>query len=101
MKVSDFLVLTGGIIMLFIIFVILGWGYIYFETVMGRRIYEQSYQRVEALREKVNTLEAAIAEVEDKLKTATDPDEIRELEARLRTLRVQLSAAKARLEEVR
>ena len=69
-------------------------------TNVERRIYERSYQRVEALKDRATTLRAAIAEIEHKLNTSTDPEERRELEARLRSLRVQLAATEERLEEV-
>ena len=69
-------------------------------TNVERRVYERSYQRVEALKDKASTLRAAIVEIEHKLRTTSDPEERRELEARLRALMVQLAATEERLEEV-
>jgi len=91
-----------GLAVIAVFVVAITWyGLLWFGTRAERLVFEQSYQRVEALREKVHTLRAAIDEVEFKLANTDDPEEAKELEARLRTLRVQLRAAEARLREVR
>lgn len=68
---------------------------IFTRTVVERKVFEQSYQRSEALKSQIATDEATIAEIEGKLKNPNLNDNTRyNLKAQLSAARIRISTAR-------
>jgi hypothetical protein len=70
------------------------------QTIVERKVFENSYQRTEALRSQIATDEAVLAEIEEKLRNPKlDEETRRNLEAQAAAARIRIRTAKRRLEQ--
>jgi len=68
-------------------------------TIVERKVFEESYQRSEALKSQIAVDEAVLVEIEHKLRnTNLDPDTRINLEAQASAARVRIATAKAKQE---
>lgn len=78
-----------------IVLSILSYAGIFTRTVVERKVFEQSYQRSEALKSQIATDEAVMAEIESKLKNPNLDDNTRyNLKAQISAARVRISTAR-------
>lgn len=67
-------------------------------TVVERKVFENSYQRTEALKAQIAADEAVLAEIEEKLRNPKlDEDTRRNLEAQAAAARIRIRTAKNKL----
>ncbi len=77
-------------------FTALRYGCLWGDTVMERKVYEESYQRSEALKARIATDEAVLAEIQVQLgSTDLEPSTRLNLEAQARAARVRIATAKS------
>ena len=94
------LFLLPVIVLVIIVLSLVGWGLnaagIFGSTVVERKVFEHSYQRSEAMKARIATDEAALAEIEARLSNPKLDAETRaNLEAQARAARVRLKAARS------
>lgn len=67
------------------------------DTIVERKIFENSYQRSESLKSKIAVQEAQLAEIEYKLRNLSimSPEDKRNLEAQASAIRIRINAARA------
>jgi len=69
-------------------------------TVVERKVFENSYQRTESIKAQIANDEAALAEIEAKLRNPNlDEDTRYNLEAQATAARIRIAAAKRRLNQ--
>ena len=67
-------------------------------TVVERKVFENSYQRTEAIKSQIATDEAVLAEIQVKLRNPNlDPDTRHNLEAQATAARIRIRVAKEKL----
>lgn len=86
-----------------VVFVLGGFGFllnslgVFGQTVVERKVFENSYQRTEAIKAQIATDEAVLAEIERKLQNPKlDEDTRHNLEAQAAAARIRIDAAKRR-----
>jgi hypothetical protein len=85
----------GLLIVSGIIFTVLGYAGIIGQTVVERKVFENSYQRSEGYKAKINMLEAQLVELENQLNNPELNETTKSnLEAQAASIRIQLSAAR-------
>jgi hypothetical protein len=80
-----------------IIFTVLGYFGVFGKTFVERKVFEQSYQRSEALKTQVVTYEAQLAELETQLNNPNlDEGDRANIEAQMAAIRIQLKTARSK-----
>lgn len=79
-----------------IVLSVLGYAGKFTNTVVERKIFEESYQYKEARKGEVALFQAQLNEIETQLLTEKDPVVRQELESKAAAIRVQLAAARAK-----
>lgn len=83
------------VILAVVVFTVLGYAGIIFETKVERKVFEESYQYQAGKKQKIATLEAQLAEIESQLSDPKLPSDVeRQLKTQRAAIRVQLRAAK-------
>lgn len=78
-----------------VVLTVLSYGGIFTKTVVERKVFEQSYQRSEALKSQIATDEAVIAEIEGKLLNPNlDNNTKYNLKAQMSAARIRISTAR-------
>lgn len=86
----------GLVVVTTIVFAVLGYVGVFTRTVVERKVFEQSYQRSEGLKQEISIYEAQIAELEGQLvNPAIDASTIANIHAQLSAIRVRLAAARS------
>jgi hypothetical protein len=94
-KVFVTLVITG--VVLTVLGFVLHSAGVFGQTVVERKVFENSYQRSEAIKSQIATDEANLAEIDRKLQNPNlDPDTRANLEAQASAARVRIAAARSK-----
>ena len=94
------LFLLPVVLLVIVVLSLVGWGLhaagVFGSTVVERKVFEHSYQRSEAMKARIATDEAVLAEIETRLSNPKlDADTRANLEAQARAARVRLKAARS------
>lgn len=92
---------SGVVIASIVVLALVGFGLnslgLFGRTVVERKVFENSYQRSEALKSQVATEEATLAEIDRKLSNPNlDPDTRTNLEAQASAARIRLNTARSK-----
>lgn len=80
-----------------VIMAAIGYGHLFVNTIVERKVFESSYQYQEARKSAVSTFEAQLVELNHKLENPNlDSDTRTNLEAQVSAINIQLAAERSR-----